>query len=150
MANDGASSSTRRIPLPPTVKCVEAAEERDEIAPTCRCGVYAILYKSRTTTNPNRLFFGYPFFKVSEKSSHCKFFLWLDDHVSTIRVLEKFITENEVDDLKVYLGKKVVEQKLIDLEKKVLHLERKKNVNLYLIILAVVSVIFASVIAKLG
>ncbi|XP_016199167.1 uncharacterized protein LOC107640131 [Arachis ipaensis] len=149
MGSDGASSSTRRVPLPPTVKCVEAAEKKDKIAPTCKYGVYAILYKSRTMTNPNRLFFGCPFFKL-KNPSHCKFFLWLDDHVSTIRVLEKFVTENEVDDLKVYLGKKVVEQKLVDLEKKVLHLERKKNVNLYLVILAVISVIFASVIAKLG
>ncbi|XP_016168760.1 uncharacterized protein LOC107611331 [Arachis ipaensis] len=128
---------------------MEAAEEKDEIASTCKYGVYTILYKSRTMTNPNRLFFGCPFFKL-KNPSHCKFFLWLDDHVSTIRVLEKFVTKNEVDDLKVYLGKKVVEQKLVDLEKKVLHLERKKNVNLYLVILAVVFVIFASVIAKLG
>ncbi|XP_057730528.1 uncharacterized protein LOC130945848 [Arachis stenosperma] len=149
MASDGASSSTRCVPLPPTVKCVEAVEEKDEIAPTCKCGVYyAILYKSRTTTISNRLFFRCPFFKL-KNFNHCKFFLWLDDHVSTIKVLEKFVTENEVDDLKVYLGKKVVEQKLIDLEKKVLHLERKKNVKLYLVILVVVSVIFASVIAKL-
>ncbi|QHO02566.1 uncharacterized protein DS421_13g424880 [Arachis hypogaea] len=102
-----------------------------------------------TTTNPNRLFFGCPFFKL-KNPSHCKFFLWLDDHLSTIRVLEKFTTDNEVDDLKVYLGKKVVEQKVIDLEKKVLYLERKKNVNLYLVIVAVVCVIFASVIVNLG
>ncbi|XP_052109918.1 uncharacterized protein LOC127741473 [Arachis duranensis] len=149
MASDGASSTARRVPLPSTVKCVEAAEEKDDIAPTCKCGVYIILYKSRTTTNPNRLFFGCPFFKL-KNSSHCKFFLWLDDHVSTVRVLDKFMTENEVDDLKVYLGKKVVEQRLTDLEKKLLHLERKKNVNLYLLIVVVVSVILGSIVAKLG
>ncbi|QHN86713.1 uncharacterized protein DS421_16g548590 [Arachis hypogaea] len=108
MASDEASSIIRRVPLPSTVKCVEAREEKGEIAPTCKCGVYAILYKSRTTTNLNRLFFGCPFFKL-KNSSHCKFFLWLDDHVSTIEAKDKFMTENEVDELKVYLGKKVVE-----------------------------------------
>ncbi|XP_057746247.1 uncharacterized protein LOC130965506 [Arachis stenosperma] len=143
MASDGASSSVRRVPLPSTVKCVEAAEEKNDIAPRCRCGVYAILYKSRTTTNPNRLFFGCPFFRSLQV------FLWLDDHVSTVRVLDKFMTENEVDDLKLYLRKKVVEQRLTDLEK-MLHLERKKNVNLYLVIVVVISVILGSVVAKLG
>ncbi|QHO56727.1 uncharacterized protein DS421_3g76170 [Arachis hypogaea] len=107
MASDGVSSSTRRVPLPSTIKCMEAGEEKDEIAPTCKCGGYAILYKSRTATNPNRLFFGCPFFKL-KKFSHCKFFLWLDDHVATIGVKDKFITKNEADDMKMYLEKKIV------------------------------------------
>ncbi|MED6130109.1 hypothetical protein PIB30_114825, partial [Stylosanthes scabra] len=37
--------------------------ERDGAAPKCKCGVYAILYLSKTSNNPNRLFFGCPFFK---------------------------------------------------------------------------------------
>ncbi|MED6155855.1 hypothetical protein PIB30_009329 [Stylosanthes scabra] len=40
--------------------------ERDGVAPKCDCGVYAVLYLSRTSNNPNRLFFGCPFYKGLE------------------------------------------------------------------------------------
>ncbi|MED6157100.1 hypothetical protein PIB30_020256 [Stylosanthes scabra] len=40
-------------------------DDRDGVAPKCHCGGYAILYRSRTRKNPNRLFLGCPFFKAS-------------------------------------------------------------------------------------
>ncbi|RYR37835.1 hypothetical protein Ahy_A09g042741 [Arachis hypogaea] len=43
---------------------MRGGDERDEIAPKCFCGVYVILYKSRITTNPNRMFLKYPYFKA--------------------------------------------------------------------------------------
>ncbi|RYR77551.1 hypothetical protein Ahy_A01g002057 [Arachis hypogaea] len=60
--------------------------DRDGIAPKCFCGVCDILYKSRTTTNPNRMFLGCPFFKVKER--YCQYFVWLDEHLKKIRAIE--------------------------------------------------------------
>ncbi|MED6113278.1 hypothetical protein PIB30_069324, partial [Stylosanthes scabra] len=42
-----------------------AGDKKDRVAPKCHCGVHAILYLSKTANNPNRLFFGCPFFKAS-------------------------------------------------------------------------------------
>ncbi|MED6151340.1 hypothetical protein PIB30_081548, partial [Stylosanthes scabra] len=33
------------------------------IAPECNCGTFAILFMSSTLGNPNRLFYGCPYFK---------------------------------------------------------------------------------------
>ncbi|RYQ92497.1 hypothetical protein Ahy_B09g098729 [Arachis hypogaea] len=60
--------------------------ERDGVAPKCSCSVYAILYKSRTTTNPNRMFLRCPFFKAKER--HCRFVVLLDEHLKKIRAIE--------------------------------------------------------------
>ncbi|MED6128342.1 hypothetical protein PIB30_096798, partial [Stylosanthes scabra] len=51
------SSSTQGVFLP------NGIEDKEGVAPKCHCGVYAVLYMSKTTNNPNRLFFGCPFFK---------------------------------------------------------------------------------------
>ncbi|MED6128879.1 hypothetical protein PIB30_102394 [Stylosanthes scabra] len=42
----------------------KVGNERDGAAPKCNCGVYVVLYLSKTTNNSNRLFFGCPFFKL--------------------------------------------------------------------------------------
>ncbi|RYQ85870.1 hypothetical protein Ahy_B10g105498 isoform B [Arachis hypogaea] len=60
--------------------------DRDGVAPKCFCGLYAILYKSRTTSNPNRMFLGCPFFKVKERC--CRYFVWLDEYLKKIRAME--------------------------------------------------------------
>ncbi|KAL4395632.1 hypothetical protein AHAS_Ahas01G0011300 [Arachis hypogaea] len=54
----------QRISLSSIIHCVQNGDEKNSIAPICKCGVYIILYKSTTSINPNRLFFGCPFFKV--------------------------------------------------------------------------------------
>ncbi|XLS50298.1 hypothetical protein HN51_010975 [Arachis hypogaea] len=59
---------------------------KDGMAPKYFCGKYAICYMSKTDTNPNRLFFGCPLLKVTE--AHCKFFLWVDDHIVRVRAEE--------------------------------------------------------------
>ncbi|MED6133040.1 hypothetical protein PIB30_024562 [Stylosanthes scabra] len=52
----------------------KVGEERDGVAPKCHCGVYSILYRSKTLGNLNRMFFGCPFFKVSIPH-YCKYIL---------------------------------------------------------------------------
>ncbi|MED6140440.1 hypothetical protein PIB30_093265, partial [Stylosanthes scabra] len=55
-------------------------------APICYCGTYAILFQTSTSTNPNRLFFGCSNFKTS--IPHCRYFVWLDEYVSSFPVFE--------------------------------------------------------------
>ncbi|MED6112871.1 hypothetical protein PIB30_065681 [Stylosanthes scabra] len=66
MESDRAATSSRRSERSSSTQGVympSLGEEMDGVAPKCRCGVYAILYLSKTSSNPNRLFFGCPFFK---------------------------------------------------------------------------------------
>ncbi|MED6193884.1 hypothetical protein PIB30_023406 [Stylosanthes scabra] len=49
------------------------------VAPECNCGTFAILFMSSTLENPNRLFYGCPYFKTP--APHCKFFKWFDEYV---------------------------------------------------------------------
>ncbi|MED6146696.1 hypothetical protein PIB30_036932 [Stylosanthes scabra] len=51
------------------------------LAPECNCGTFAILFMSSTLGNPNRLFYGCPYFKTP--APHCKYFVWLDDYVAS-------------------------------------------------------------------
>ncbi|MED6143304.1 hypothetical protein PIB30_004805 [Stylosanthes scabra] len=48
------------------------------VAPECNCGAFAILFMSSTGENPNRLFYGCPYFKVMFLF---KYFDWLDEYV---------------------------------------------------------------------
>ncbi|QHO28148.1 uncharacterized protein DS421_7g214180 [Arachis hypogaea] len=45
--------------------------------PKCKYRTYAIISRSRTAENLNRLFFGCPHFK--EKQGYCDFFVWFDE-----------------------------------------------------------------------
>ncbi|RYQ91569.1 hypothetical protein Ahy_B09g097509 [Arachis hypogaea] len=45
--------------------------------PKCFCRTLAVICRSRTAKNPNRLFFGCPYFK--EKQGYCEFFAWFDE-----------------------------------------------------------------------
>ncbi|QHO05720.1 uncharacterized protein DS421_14g448510 [Arachis hypogaea] len=63
-----------------SVGSARARKKKIFAAPKCNCGIHAILFMSSTQSNPNRLFFGCPNFKIAE--SHCKYFLWLDEYVS--------------------------------------------------------------------
>ncbi|MED6225509.1 hypothetical protein PIB30_094416 [Stylosanthes scabra] len=51
------------------------------LAPECNCEAYAILFMSLTLENPNRLFYGCPYFKTP--ALHCNFFAWLDEYVAS-------------------------------------------------------------------
>ncbi|MED6220249.1 hypothetical protein PIB30_043052 [Stylosanthes scabra] len=64
----------------------KCGDDRDGVAPKCYCGVYDILYQSKTRNNPNRLFFEWPFFKQAS-IPHRNFFMWLDKHCAKLGVL---------------------------------------------------------------
>ncbi|XLR13812.1 hypothetical protein S83_041750 [Arachis hypogaea] len=50
---------------------------RKEEHPKCFCRTLAVICRTRTVENPNKLFFGYPYFK--EKQGYCEFFAWFDE-----------------------------------------------------------------------
>ncbi|RYR47617.1 hypothetical protein Ahy_A07g033560 [Arachis hypogaea] len=119
---------------------VQAGDEKDGVAPKCFCGMYAIFYLSKTNTNPNRLFFGCPFFKISSqffiymdevKQPYCKFFVWVDNHIERIGCMEptKKLDDNQSLDVEEYFGKKKLENKMTDLEQSLIYLENKKSSN---------------------
>ena len=85
MASDACSSNTRRsrggdgerherTVGNATPYSVQVGDEKDGVALKYFCGVYVIFYMSKTNTNPNRLFFGCPFFEVSSQ-----FFMYMDE-----------------------------------------------------------------------
>ncbi|MED6137840.1 hypothetical protein PIB30_068822 [Stylosanthes scabra] len=51
---------------------------RKFVASICSCRDYAILFQSKTSCNPNRLFFGCQHFK----GANCKYFVLLDEYVA--------------------------------------------------------------------
>ncbi|MED6190183.1 hypothetical protein PIB30_103198, partial [Stylosanthes scabra] len=73
MESDGAASSRRpsggggvrseHLSSTQGVYVPRVGEDREGVAPKCHCRVYAIPYLSRIESNPNRMFFGCPFFK---------------------------------------------------------------------------------------
>ncbi|RYR46831.1 hypothetical protein Ahy_A07g032671 [Arachis hypogaea] len=74
MATKGASSTSRRSVSGVRQKksgsssvpfALHAGDGNDAVVPRCFCGVYAIMYMSKTVSNPNRIFLGCPFYKVS-------------------------------------------------------------------------------------
>ncbi|MED6202253.1 hypothetical protein PIB30_103475 [Stylosanthes scabra] len=61
---------------------VGALKKRSKfVAPKCNCRAFAILFMSSTLGNPNRIFYGCPYFKTP--APHCKLFAWLDEYVAS-------------------------------------------------------------------
>ncbi|MED6208119.1 hypothetical protein PIB30_042144 [Stylosanthes scabra] len=112
MESDGNSSASRRVGggerderSSSETQCFFSAKvghERDGAAPKCHCGVY--------------FFFGCPFFKI--RLSHCKFFLWLDQHSAKFGRMAKIpgLKEEEVD-ADEHFGRLKIENRVADLEK---------------------------------
>ncbi|RYR34225.1 hypothetical protein Ahy_A10g048972 [Arachis hypogaea] len=145
MMSEGSSSCTR--PGGGSSWAVPGGCERVAIAPKCNCGVYAIMYKSRTTSNPNRVFLGCPLFKAKEP--YCRYFIWLDEHLKKIRAVE-FEALGAVDEAErvaieeQLLRNKDIEKKIEELERKLLSIESKKKLSLwYIIVIGVVVVVVA-------
>ncbi|MED6126387.1 hypothetical protein PIB30_077889 [Stylosanthes scabra] len=107
--------------------------ERDGAAPKCKCGVYAILYLSKTSNNPNRLFFGCPFFKIG--GTHCNFFLWLDRHVAKFGKKEGVKCEEGVEDVNMHFAMLNLDDRLGVLEDKLAAMEKRKGINTFLIVM---------------
>ncbi|XP_020975155.1 uncharacterized protein LOC110270352 [Arachis ipaensis] len=152
MAANGASATSRRSrrrvseensasSLDPCV--VHDGDLKDDVAPRCFCGVYAIMYMSRTISNPNRVFLGCPFYK--ENQPHCKFFLWVDEHLARIRssgyIFEKGrLVEKEVEVVEEEEG---FHHRMAILEEKVTVLEKKKNPLACCVVIIVCAVVAA-------
>ncbi|MED6184946.1 hypothetical protein PIB30_052379 [Stylosanthes scabra] len=112
-------------------------EERDGlVAPKCYYGVYAILYKSKTSSNSNRLFFDCPFFKVS--NPHCKYFLWLDKHTVKLGVDVPSRSVDVAEDANNHFSRIQLEKKVTELERRVAAMEKKKDSNLWLILVGLI------------
>ncbi|RYR29305.1 hypothetical protein Ahy_B01g053675 isoform B [Arachis hypogaea] len=54
--------------------------------PKYKCRTYAVICRSPTPENPNRLFFGCPHFK--KKQGYCDFFAWFDEIFGYVGVVE--------------------------------------------------------------
>ncbi|MED6194982.1 hypothetical protein PIB30_033706 [Stylosanthes scabra] len=141
MENDGAdatsrgsqrSSSTQGMYLP------TPGEESDGIAPKCRCGVYAILYLSKTPTNPNRLFFGCPFFRGG--LPHCRYFLLLDEHISRVR---NGVAGKSVEDVGEHFATMEFQSRISWLEKRVGCLEQRKKFAFWPYVIGLVVIVVA-------
>ncbi|RYR26064.1 hypothetical protein Ahy_B02g060215 [Arachis hypogaea] len=132
MASDGVSSCSRRCGgVGRKEQFAEASgpkgkDGKDGVSPKCFCGEHAIMFMSKTSSNPNRLFLGCPFYKV--RQPHCKFFLWLDEHIGRLGLSDsRFQAENKLGDVEEHEWKHGMEKKINCLEKRIVALESKKN-----------------------
>ncbi|MED6174763.1 hypothetical protein PIB30_072124 [Stylosanthes scabra] len=145
MESESAATSSRRRERSSSTQGVNVPRFREEmsgVAPKCRCGVYAILYLSKTVSNPNRLFFGCPFFKG--RLPHCKFFMWLDQYIAKMGNGDPGKCGEHVEDVAEHLSKMEYEWRLTELEKRVGCLEQRKKtmsmcyvVGMFLVIVVV-------------
>ncbi|MED6121287.1 hypothetical protein PIB30_028661 [Stylosanthes scabra] len=134
MDNDGGSSASRRVSGGERRErsssstqgffSAEVGHERDGATPKFHCGVYAVLYLSKKANNPNRLFFGCPFFKV--RLNHCKFFLWLDTHAAKFgRVATDDGLKGEEEAVDEHFANISIEKRISNLEDKLASIEKK-------------------------
>ncbi|QHN93675.1 GRF zinc finger protein [Arachis hypogaea] len=79
------------------------------VPPVCNCESYAILFKSGTSKNPRRLFFGCSYFR--NNTGHCKYFAWLDEYVASFCIDE--VVQDGVSD-----PTKKMEERIEEIEKK--------------------------------
>ncbi|MED6201917.1 hypothetical protein PIB30_099889 [Stylosanthes scabra] len=117
-------------------------DDRDGVAPKCYCGVYAILYRSRTRNNPNRLFFGCPYFRQGS-IPYCSFFMWLDKHCAQLGVLKP--TKDGVAEEDTYDNFAVskVEDRIASLENRVAAMEKMRNGNWWIVVANVIALMVA-------
>ncbi|MED6223845.1 hypothetical protein PIB30_078056, partial [Stylosanthes scabra] len=120
------SSSTQGVYVP------RVGEDREGVAPKCHCGVYAIPYLSRTESNPNRMFFGCPFFKG--RLPHCKFFMWLDVFTAKMTNVAAGKIGEEEQDVREQFGRIDLEKLIHNLDNRVAILEKKNHMNLFYVI----------------
>ncbi|MED6143424.1 hypothetical protein PIB30_005998 [Stylosanthes scabra] len=120
------SSSTQGVYVP------TVGEERHGVAPKCCCGVYAIPYLSRTESNPNRLFFGCPFFKGN--LPYCRYFMWLDEFTANIASEAAGRVGEQEQDVREHFGRIELEIVMHDLEERVAALEKKRFMSSFYVI----------------
>ncbi|RYR13403.1 uncharacterized protein LOC107637666 [Arachis ipaensis] len=132
MASDACSSNTRRsrggddghqgLKAGYGTSCSpQPGDVKDGVAPKCFCGKYAIYYMLKTNIHSNRLFFGCPLLKVTQ--SHCKFFVWVDDHIARVRAVEptRGLGDGKPNGVEEHSGRDNliahVEERIVNLEK---------------------------------
>ncbi|MED6174202.1 hypothetical protein PIB30_066746 [Stylosanthes scabra] len=156
MASEGGSSSLRRRPATScSLRAVQGGDETDGIALRCFCGVYAVMYMSKTESNPNRLFLGCPMYKL-KMGGHCKYFLWLDEHVDKIggKIGGKLGCEMITYGGNYGLTEGVtgvadtLKKRVDELEKKVAALEKGKSVNTWSIVAALFTLFVAVFVCR--
>ncbi|RYR09435.1 hypothetical protein Ahy_B05g077754 [Arachis hypogaea] len=105
MASDGVSSCSRRSGgVGREEQSAEGSgpkgkDGKDGVSPKCFCGEHAIMFMLKTSSNPNRLFLRCPFYKIciTVRQLHCKFFLWLDEHIGRLGLSDsRFQAEKEL------------------------------------------------------
>ncbi|MED6219335.1 hypothetical protein PIB30_034853 [Stylosanthes scabra] len=115
-------------------------DDRDGVAPKCYYGVYAILYRSRTRNNPNRLFFGCPFFRQGS-TPYCSFFMWLDKHCAQLGILKAVKDGAGAEDVNDHFAVIKVEDRVALLENKVAAMEKLRTVNWWIVVVNVVALL---------
>ncbi|MED6161124.1 hypothetical protein PIB30_057791 [Stylosanthes scabra] len=134
-----ASENTGSSYAPLDSKC---RDDRDGVAPKCHCGVYAILYRSRTRKNPNRLFLGCPFFKQGKL--YCSFFEWLDKHCMKLGVSKDGKNGDDADEVNDQFAVIKVDARVAVLENRVQTLTDKiRNVNRLIVVAGIVAMLVA-------
>ncbi|MED6168808.1 hypothetical protein PIB30_014930 [Stylosanthes scabra] len=121
---------------------IKCRDDRDGIALKCYCGAYAILYRSRTRNNPNRLFFGCPFFRQAT-APYCSFFMWLDKHCMKLGVSKHVKDGDGADYVNEDFAVIKVEERVALLENRVAAIEKIRNVNRLVVVASVVALLVA-------
>ncbi|RYR60960.1 hypothetical protein Ahy_A04g018048 [Arachis hypogaea] len=117
MATQGTSSTSRRSvsefreeksgsSLVPSA--LHAGDGNVAVTPRCFCGVYAIMYMSKTVSNLNRIFLGCPFYK----------------HLPRIGSNCCICDRKHVEDVE---GEEELDHRMAVLEEKIVVLKKKKN-----------------------
>ncbi|MED6159607.1 hypothetical protein PIB30_043812 [Stylosanthes scabra] len=146
MENEGISSGSRRSgnDLRAERSCSSTAVfcaarvggEVDGAAPKCYCRAYAILYLSMTMRNPNRLFFGCPYYKGP--TPHCSFFRWLDRHIAMFSRKENVKCEEVEADANEHISRLTVDNRLGELEDRIAAIEKKKVTKMFVLVMCLV------------
>ncbi|MED6181742.1 hypothetical protein PIB30_022181 [Stylosanthes scabra] len=146
MENEGVSSGSRRSgsalraerssSSTPRFCAAMVGGEVDGAAPKCYCRAYAILYLSMTTRNPNRLFFGCPYYKGP--TPHCSFFRWLDRHTAMFSRKENVKCEEVEEDANEHISRLSVDNRLGDLEDRIVAIEKKNVTKMFVIVMSLV------------
>ncbi|RYR78202.1 hypothetical protein Ahy_A01g002933 [Arachis hypogaea] len=128
MASDGVSSSSRRGSVP------NGNDGKEGVSPKCFCGENAILFMSRTISNPKRLFLGCPFYKVCKanlcKTTMLQVFLWLDEHIAGLGVgVTRYLGQEQILHGEEHHWNKDMENRIMLLEKMIEVLKVKKKSN---------------------
>ncbi|MED6109249.1 hypothetical protein PIB30_031688 [Stylosanthes scabra] len=89
-------------------------------------------------TNPNRLFFGCPFFRGG--LPHCRYFLWLDEHISRVR---NGVAGKSVEDVGEHFATMEFQSRISGLEKRVGCLEQRKKFAFWPYVIGLVVIVVA-------